>query len=204
LRLFRITLIIDEIGTKKEATAATDITQRGVQIIGTAHGTELKQVIENPELNKLIGGTHVVILGDDEANRRKLKAKSVLERMGPCAFDCAIELRSRHSWVIYQDLTKAVDQILQKKPLTLEVRRYDPYLKQLTIILSEYFSAEDRIETINVTSFIPNSEYFVFGRMWAVIFYKSELFVNSSIVVYPVLLQVIISSTPIFRPDDIN
>jgi stage III sporulation protein SpoIIIAA len=126
-------IIIDEIGTKKEATATTDITQHGVQIIGTAHGTERKQVIENPELNIWVGGVHAVILGDEEANHRKLKTKSVLERIGPCAFDCAIELRSRHSWVIYQDLAEAVDHVLLKNPLALEVRRYDPCLKQLTI-----------------------------------------------------------------------
>eukprot|EP01042_Synura_sphagnicola_P019623 gene19623-24846_t len=85
-------LVIDEIGTKQEARAAMDVRHRGIQLIGTAHGTDLRQLVENPELNGLFGGIHTVILGDEEASRRGLRSKSVQERMGPCAFDCAIEL----------------------------------------------------------------------------------------------------------------
>jgi stage III sporulation protein AA len=73
-------IIIDEIGTKKEAKAACDIAQRGVQLIGTVHGVELRQLMENSELNGLIGGVHTVVLGDDEARRRKIRTKSVLEQ----------------------------------------------------------------------------------------------------------------------------
>lgn len=120
-------LIIDEIGTKKEARAAADIRHRGIRLIGTAHGTELRQLVENPELNVLLGGVHTVIIGDDEAQRRKVRSKSVQERMGPCAFDCAIELRSLHTWVIHHDLERSVDRLLSHQPdLPLEVRRMTP------------------------------------------------------------------------------
>lgn len=119
-------LIIDEIGTKQEARAAVDVRHRGIQLIGTAHGTGLRQLIENPELNGLFGGIHTVILGDEEASRRKLRTKSVQERMGPCAFDCAIELCALRTWVIHHNLAEAVDRLLLKKPMTWEVRRLLP------------------------------------------------------------------------------
>lgn len=120
-------LVIDEIGTRKEARAASDIRHRGIRLIGTAHGTELRQLVENPELNVLLGGVHTVIIGDDEAQRRKVRSKSVQERMGPCAFDCAIELRSLHAWVIHHDLALSVDRLLSHQPdLPLEVRRMTP------------------------------------------------------------------------------
>eukprot|EP01033_Poteriospumella_lacustris_P011972 gene11973-8547_t len=121
-------LVIDEIGTKQEARAAMDVRHRGIQLIGTAHGTGLQQLVENPELNGLFGGIHTVILSDNEAVRRGLRSKSVQERMGPCAFDCAIELAAVGTWVIHHHLADAVDRLLlkqsqQQRPLTYEVRR---------------------------------------------------------------------------------
>lgn len=126
-------LIIDEIGTKKEAKAASDITQRGVKIIGTAHGVELANLVKNPELSILLGGVQSVVLGDAEALKRKLQSKTVLERVGPCAFDAAIELRSMHSWVVYPHLARSVDAILSGKKTYLEIRRYDPESKRMFV-----------------------------------------------------------------------
>lgn len=126
-------LIIDEIGTRKEAKAASDITQRGVKIIGTAHGIELAHLIKNQELNTLIGGIQAVILGDDVMRKRKLQSKTVTERVGPCAFDAAIELRSMHSWVVYSNLSQSVDAILAGKKVPLEIRTYDPHSNRMYV-----------------------------------------------------------------------
>jgi stage III sporulation protein AA len=130
-------LIVDEIGTKEEARACCDITQRGVQLVGTAHGTDLQQLLENPELNILLGGVHSVILGDEERARRNLRTKTVLERKGPCAFDCAIELRSLHCWIVYQNLPDTIDTLLQSADkldeMIIEVRRVNPQNHEMTI-----------------------------------------------------------------------
>ena len=72
-------VIVDEIGTELEAKAARTISQRGVQMIATAHGHTLENLLKNPLLNDLVGGVVSVTLGDDEARRRRVQ-KSVLER----------------------------------------------------------------------------------------------------------------------------
>jgi stage III sporulation protein SpoIIIAA len=126
-------IIIDEIGNRQEARAARDIAQRGVQIIGTAHGSSLQQIMSNRELNGLVGGTHAVTLSGEDMRRRGLRTKTVSERVGACAFDCAIELQSTYSWVIHHDLSRAVDDLLDKRPLVCEVRRFDPCSRQVTV-----------------------------------------------------------------------
>ena len=60
-------VIVDEIGTDLEAKAARTISQRGVQMIATAHGHTLENLLKNPLLNDLVGGVVSVTLGDDEA-----------------------------------------------------------------------------------------------------------------------------------------
>jgi hypothetical protein len=129
-------IIVDEIGTKKEARACCDITQRGVKLIGTAHGTHLQQLLENPELNSLLGGVHSVIIGDDARQRRKLHSKTIQERMGPCAFDCAIELQSLYCWIIYPNLALTVDTLLQADQMNqmiIQIRRINPDTHEMTI-----------------------------------------------------------------------
>ena len=49
-------IVIDEIGTELEARAAQTIAERGVQLIGTAHGNYLGSLIKNPTLSDLVGG----------------------------------------------------------------------------------------------------------------------------------------------------
>ena len=63
-------IIIDEIGTEREAAAARTIAERGVQLVGTAHGNSLDNLLVNPTLSDLIGGIQPVTLGDEEARRR--------------------------------------------------------------------------------------------------------------------------------------
>ena len=114
-------IIIDEIGTPEEAAAARTIAQRGVQLIATAHGNYLENVIKNPSLADLIGGVGSVTLSDDEARRRGVQ-KSVLEREGPPTFDVAVEMTSRTRWRAHLDVGLAVDVMLMGKAPELEVR----------------------------------------------------------------------------------
>lgn len=52
-------IVIDEIGTKLEAVAASTIAQRGIQLVATAHGVTIENVIINPALEMLVGGIEV-------------------------------------------------------------------------------------------------------------------------------------------------
>ena len=105
-------IIIDEIGTELEALAARTIAERGVQLVGTAHGNYLESLIKNPILSDLVGGIQYVTLGDDEAKRRGTQ-KSILERKASPAFQIAIEIHERKNWVIHERVDETVDQILQ-------------------------------------------------------------------------------------------
>ncbi|XP_031373018.1 uncharacterized protein ycf45-like, partial [Punica granatum] len=88
------TIIIDEIGTELEALAASTIAQRGVQLVGTAHGVTIDNIIKNPSLQILLGGIESGTLGDEEARKRKVQ-KTILERKGPPTFTCAVEMISK-------------------------------------------------------------------------------------------------------------
>nr|YP_009628647.1 hypothetical protein [Acrochaetium secundatum]QBX88430.1 hypothetical protein [Acrochaetium secundatum] len=105
-------IIIDEIGTELESLAARTIAERGVQLVGTAHGNYLDSLIKNPLLSDLVGGIQYVTLGDDEAKRRGTQ-KSILERKATPAFEVAIEIHERTNWVIHEKVEDTVDQILQ-------------------------------------------------------------------------------------------
>lgn len=105
-------IIIDEIGNAAETLAARTIAERGVQLIGTAHGESLHDLVLNPSLNDLVGGIHTVTLGDEEARLRDSQ-KSVRERKAPPTFDAVVELKGRHEVIIYHDTARAVDLLLQ-------------------------------------------------------------------------------------------
>nr|YP_009397262.1 hypothetical protein [Thuretia quercifolia]ARW66448.1 hypothetical protein [Thuretia quercifolia] len=115
-------IIIDEIGTELEALAARTIAERGVQLVGTAHGNYLESVIKNPILSDLIGGIQYVTLGDDEAKRRGSQ-KSVLERKTLPAFQVAIEIHELNSWVVHEKVDQVVDKILQGSFLYIQRRK---------------------------------------------------------------------------------
>nr|YP_009295756.1 hypothetical protein Schim_010 [Schimmelmannia schousboei]AOM64691.1 hypothetical protein Schim_010 [Schimmelmannia schousboei] len=117
-------IIIDEIGTELEALAARTIAERGVQLVGTAHGNYLDSLIKNPVLSDLIGGIQCVTLGDDEAKRRGSQ-KSILERKASPAFQIAIEIRERNSWIVHENVDETVDQILQSSLLFMQRRRFN-------------------------------------------------------------------------------
>jgi stage III sporulation protein SpoIIIAA len=105
-------IVIDEIGTELEAAAARTIAERGVQLIATAHGQTLENLLVNPTLNDLLGGIQSVTLSDEEARRRGTQ-KTVLERKAPPTFDVLIEIQDRERVAIHQPLADVVDAALR-------------------------------------------------------------------------------------------
>jgi len=114
-------IVIDEIGTELEALAARTIAERGVQLVGTAHGNRLENLIKNPTLSDLIGGIQSVTLGDEEARRRGSQ-KSVLERKAPPTFDIAVEMTERQKWVVHENAADTVDSLLRGRQPNPQVR----------------------------------------------------------------------------------
>jgi hypothetical protein len=117
-------IVIDEIGTELEAAAARTIAERGVQLIGTAHGNNLDNLMLNPTLSDLIGGIQSVTLGDEEARRRRTQ-KSVLERKAPPTFDVVVEIQSRDRVTVHPDVAETVDALLRGDPIAPELRWRD-------------------------------------------------------------------------------
>ena len=117
-------IIIDEMGTELEAEAARTIAERGVQLIATAHGTTLDNLILNPTLSDLVGGVQTVTLGDEEARRRGTQ-KSILERKAPPTFDSVVEIQSWEKVAVHQDVTDVVDTWLRGYPISPESRWLD-------------------------------------------------------------------------------
>jgi len=146
-------IIVDEIGTEEEAQAARTIAQRGVQLVATAHGHNLENLMKNPTLSDLVGGIQSVILGDEEAKIRGTQ-KTVLERKLPPTFECLIEIQERDIFAIYSDVAKAVDKALRGNWISPEIRhRQDDG----TVIIesgSHPLSSKDNLEDL----FLEKSE----------------------------------------------
>ena len=117
-------IVIDEIGTELEAQAARTIAERGVQLVGTAHGNTLENLMMNPTLSDLIGGIQTVTLGDEEAKRRGTQ-KSILERMAPPTFDIVVEIQEWDKVAIHPDVGEAVDATLRGQLPATETRWLD-------------------------------------------------------------------------------
>jgi len=117
-------IVIDEIGTELEAMAARTIAERGVQLVGTAHGNTLDNLMMNPTLADLVGGIQSVTLGDEEAKRRGTQ-KSILERKSPPTFDIVVEIQDWDKVAIHPDVGEAVDALLRGQPTSTEVRWMD-------------------------------------------------------------------------------
>ncbi|MDE3076606.1 MAG: AAA family ATPase, partial [Chloroflexota bacterium] len=117
-------IIIDEIGTELEASAARTIAERGVQLVGTAHGNTLDNLIANPTLSDLVGGIQTVTLGDEEARRRGTQ-KSVLERKAPPTFSVVMEIIDWQRLNVHLDVANTVDSILRGYPLPPQLRYRD-------------------------------------------------------------------------------
>lgn len=126
-------IIIDEIGTELEAAAARTIAERGVQLIGTAHGNALENLLKNPTLSDLVGGIQTVTLGDEEAKRRGTQ-KTILERGAEPTFQVAIEILDHQRLAIHKDVVNAVDTLLRGRALFPEIRKLDRATGKVEIV----------------------------------------------------------------------
>jgi hypothetical protein len=117
-------IVIDEIGTELEAGAARTIAERGVQLVGTAHGNTLDNLMLNPTLSDLVGGIQPVTLGDEEARRRGTQ-KTVLERKAPPTFDVLVEIVERDNVIVHRNVAETVDAILRGHMVPPEQRYRD-------------------------------------------------------------------------------
>ncbi|KAI3753702.1 hypothetical protein L2E82_25763 [Cichorium intybus] len=142
-------IVIDEIGTKLEAAAASTIAQRGIQLVATAHGITIENLVMNPSLEMLVGGIQSVTLGDEEANRRGVQ-KSVLERKGPSTFDCAVEIISRVELRVHSSLEATVDAILSGRSPKYQVCKLNDGVVDVT--LQNDFIAPDSFVKKSVTT----------------------------------------------------
>jgi stage III sporulation protein SpoIIIAA len=118
-------IVIDEIGTELEASAARTIAERGVQLVGTAHGNTLDNLMMNPTLCDLVGGIQTVTLGDEEARRRGTQ-KSVLERKAPPTFEVVVEIQDWDRVAVRDDVAMAADLILRGRSMPAEIRMRGP------------------------------------------------------------------------------
>jgi len=148
-------IVIDEIGTELEARAAQTIAERGVQLIGTAHGNYLGSLIKNPTLSDLVGGIQYVTLSDEEARRRGTQ-KSILERKGPSAFQLAIEINDRLVWTIHERIEESVDMILQGMDPKQQVRDFTEE-GQLKILFKKLDLLNDNKSVVNNSTKINKS-----------------------------------------------
>jgi stage III sporulation protein SpoIIIAA len=114
-------IVIDEIGTTAEALAARTIAERGVQLIATAHGNTLENLLQNPTLSDLVGGIQSVTLSDEEARRRGTQ-KTVLERKAPPTFGVLIEIQEKDRLAVHHDVAEVVDRFLRDVPPRPELR----------------------------------------------------------------------------------
>ncbi len=117
-------IIIDEIGRELEAAAARTIAERGVQLVGTAHGNTLDNLLQNPTLCDLVGGVQAVTLSDEEARRRGTQ-KTVLERKAPPTFDVVIEIKDWQYLAVHHEVAASVDALLRGRSHPPEMRYRD-------------------------------------------------------------------------------
>ncbi len=124
-------IVIDEIGTELEAAAARTIAERGVQLVATAHGNSLGNLLVNPTLSDLVGGIQTVTLGDEEARRRHTQ-KSILERKAPPTFDVVVEQQSWQELIVHRDVADTVDTMLRGQTVVAEERLRDEETGRVT------------------------------------------------------------------------
>ena len=139
-------IVIDEIGTELEASAARTIAERGVQLVATAHGNTLENLMMNPTLADLVGGIQSVTLGDEEARRRGTK-KSILERKAPPTFDVVVEIQTFDRVAVHTNVAETVDAILRGFQVPAEVRELDSEGKLRRLTAADLHGEEGDLET---------------------------------------------------------
>ena len=125
-------IVIDEIGTELEAAAARTIAERGVQLVATAHGNSLGNLLVNPTLSDLVGGIQTVTLGDEEARRRHTQ-KSIQERKSPPTFEVVVEQQSWDEATVHRDVADTVDNMLRGQAVVAEERTRDEETGQVAV-----------------------------------------------------------------------
>jgi stage III sporulation protein SpoIIIAA len=110
------TIIVDELGFAADAQVARTIARRGIQLIATAHGASLRDVVFNAELACLVGDTHIIVLSTEEIERRGMERHTILERAGPPVFDCVVEIVCRGRFLVHADVVESVDNLLKGLP----------------------------------------------------------------------------------------
>ncbi|CAH9135581.1 unnamed protein product [Cuscuta epithymum] len=150
-------IVIDEIGTKLEAMAASTIAQRGIQLVATAHGVTIENLVMNPALEMLVGGVQSVTLGDEEASRRGVQ-KSVLERKGPSVFSCGVEIISKTELRVHRNLEATVDAILSGRHPSYEVRKINEISQEVRQRMTIQEFTDSRSETVIVGNEQLNSD----------------------------------------------
>ncbi len=155
-------IVIDEIGTELEAAAARTIAERGVQLVATAHGNELENLMVNPTLSDLIGGIQSVTLSDEEARRRGTQ-KTVLERRAPPTFDVLVEIQSWERVAMHKDVASTVDALLRGYEEPPEVRELDEQGNVRTITSSELAQEKRSLERLGPELTVPPRRIYPFG-----------------------------------------
>ncbi len=158
-------IIIDEIGTELEAAAARTIAERGVQLIGTAHGNTLDNLMMNPTLSDLIGGIQTVTLGDEEARRRGTR-KSVLERKAPPTFQIIVEIVDWTHVTVHHDVGETVDILLAGLSANAEERvRLEDGTVQARFVHTALFRADSSVDHRRRSLQVPSK--LVTGSSWS-------------------------------------
>jgi stage III sporulation protein SpoIIIAA len=140
-------IVIDEIGTELEAAAARTIAERGVQLVATAHGNTLENLMMNPTLSDLIGGIQSVTLGDEEARRRRTQ-KSILERKAPPTFNIVVEIQTYDRVAVHQNVADTVDAILRGYQVAAEVREIDEKGEVRRLSQADLVREKSTVETL--------------------------------------------------------
>jgi hypothetical protein len=136
-------IVVDEIGTEREAYAARTIAERGVMLIATAHGNTLENLLMNPTLSDLVGGVQAVTLSDEEARKRRTQ-KTVLERKSPPTFDIVIEIQEKDRIAIHKDVAHVIDMMLRGKLPKPEIRIRDEQNGYSVLQIAETESAPEK------------------------------------------------------------
>lgn len=147
-------IIIDEMGTTLEVQAARTIAERGVQLIATAHGNTLNNVLMNPTLSDLVGGIQTVILGDEEAMRRRTQ-KTILERQRPPTFDIVVEIKGWATVEIHADVASVVDHMLRgdiPKSQALRTRAYEHRARKYQPSIEDFITTNKPIAQTKLPS----------------------------------------------------
>lgn len=156
-------IVIDEIGTELEAGAARTIAERGVQLVGTAHGNTLDNLMLNPTLSDLVGGIQPVTLGDEEARRRGTQ-KTVLERKAPPTFDVLVEIVERDNVIVHRNVAETVDAILRGHMVPPEARYRDEAGQLKAVTKYDYRISETPGGNPAFAPLEPTGSFGSFGR----------------------------------------